>query len=435
MSDRGFNYIKGRLCCDGVPVSNIAEKYGTPCYLYSSATLLDRLSDFQRAFAAHSPLICFSVKSLANLSILKLLAGKGCGFDVVSGGELYRVLRAGGDASKTVFAGVGKTAGEIEFALHHNVHMFNVESAGEMRLIAKLAAEKGCIADVAIRINPDIDAKTHKKTTTGRKENKFGIGLSKALEVASETTDMPSVNLCGLHVHLGSPIYSPDPYREGLKTLAGFVEKLRGKRIKITTINLGGGYCMSYTGEKVPPPESYAEALDPELNELKINLILEPGRHIAAPAGVLLARVIYRKENDDGKKFVIIDGAMNDLLRPALYGAFHRIWPAESRDKMPGVMKPGDDAAEGSDFEKVDIVGPVCESCDCMAKERPLPRVGEGDLLAIFDAGAYGYTMSSNYNGRTRAAEVLVCDQKPLLVGRRETYQDLVAREDLTKTA
>ncbi len=429
--NKGLKYINGRLHCDGAAVADIADKYGTPCYIYSKETLLDRLKKLRKAFAEHDPLICFSVKSLSNLSILKLLAEQGCGFDIVSGGELYRVLKAGGDPAKTVFAGVGKTAGEIEFALRHKVFMFNVESKSEMRLIERVAKENGRRADVAIRINPDVDARTHEKTTTGKKENKFGIGFAEAFDLAVETEKMTSVNLRGLHIHLGSPIYKAEPYLAGVKRLAEFKEKLREKEIKIDTINLGGGYCASYTGEKVLPPKKYAETVGPELNKLKSRLVLEPGRYIAAPSGVLLAKVIYRKENSEGKRFVVIDAAMNDQLRPALYGAFHRIWPAESPKGMPEIIRPADEKYDDFTTEKVDIVGPVCESCDCMAKDRPIPHTQEGELIAIFDTGAYGFTMSSNYNGRPKAAEVLVVNCTPVLVSRRETYRDLIAHEEL----
>jgi len=425
----GFRYIDGVLHCDGVSAERIAERFGTPCYVYCGGVLCGRYAEIRDAFAPWDALVCFSVKSLSNLAVLRLLASEGSGFDVVSGGELYRVLRAGGDPARTVYAGVGKTAAEIEYALRSGVAMFNVESRGELRAIDRVARAVGRSAALAIRVNPDIDPNTHEKTTTGKKENKFGIGAQGVREAAAEAASLPGVELRGLHVHLGSPIYSPEPYRLALQKILELREQLHEAGCCIDVINIGGGYCISYTGEKVPCADDYARALEVLLEKLGCEVIIEPGRYISGPSGVLLVRVLYRKESEHGKKFIICDAGMNDLVRPTLYEAFHRIWPVRSPGGMPEVMRPNERRYGGFDTELVDVVGPVCESGDFVAQDRPLPPVQEGDLLAVFDAGAYGFTMSSNYNARPRAAEVLVREGEAALARQRETYEDLLRGE------
>ncbi len=427
-SDGGFTYIDGQLCCDGVPADDIVAEYGTPSYLYSSEVLLRRFRRLKQAFQQWDPLLCFSVKCLGNLSVLRMLSEAGSGFDVVSGGELYRVIQAGGDAARVVFAGAGKTSDEIEYALDAGVHMFNVESAAEMRAINRIAAERGLVAEVAVRVNPDVDAQTHAKTTTGKKENKFGIGIPPVRRLAREVLEMEGVALRGLHLHLGSPIYSTDPYVRALRKIRDLRVELQEEGHRIDTVNVGGGYCMSYTGEEVIGPDDYAGAMAPILDKMGCKVIIEPGRHIAAPAGVLLTQVTYVKERDYGKKFVICDGGMNDLMRPTLYDAYHRIWPTRS-DGMPEVMDPEAEGYEGYTTEVVDVVGPVCESGDYFAKARPLPELVESDVLAVFDTGAYGFTMSSNYNAQPRAAEVMVQDGESHLVRRRESYSNLLGSE------
>jgi diaminopimelate decarboxylase len=374
-------------------------------------------------------LVCFSVKSLANLTVIKFLAELGSGFDVVSGGELYRVIQAGAAPSRAVYAGVGKTRAEIEYALRSGVHMFNVESAAEMLAINDVATDLDRTAPVAIRVNPDVDARTHAKTTTGKKENKFGVSISAARTLGIETSEMDGVDLQALHVHLGSPIYSTEPYVEALRKVAELRRELEAAGCTIRAVNLGGGYCMSYTGEPVIGPQDYAEAVGPVLEKMECRVIIEPGRHIAAPAGILLVGVTYNKQRDYGKKFVICDGGMNDLMRPTLYEAFHRIWPVENAGGMPSVMQPDAREYEGFATEIVDVVGPICESGDYLAKQRPLPPTKEGDVLAVFDAGAYGFTMSSTYNAQPRPPEVLVRDGAAHLVRERETYEDLVRSE------
>ncbi|MFP4175612.1 MAG: diaminopimelate decarboxylase [Candidatus Brocadiia bacterium] len=425
----GFHYLDGHLHCDGHATGDIAADYGTPCYIYSGELLRKRFTRIRDAFGQWSPLVCFSVKCLANLSVLRLLADSGCGFDVVSGGEIYRVVRAGGDPSKIVFAGVGKTRAEISYALRQGVHMFNVESKAEMHAINEVAVDQGAVARVAIRVNPDIDARTHEKTTTGKEENKFGVSASETVMFAEQVKQMDGVELCGLHVHLGSPIYSVDPYVRALEKILSLRDELISSGIDIETINLGGGYCMSYTGEEVIGPADYAESVRPFLAKLNCDLIIEPGRHIAAPSGVLLVKVIYRKERPGGKTFLICDGGMNVMMRPTLYGAFHRIWPIRSPGGMPDVMSPEDDGYAGFETERVDVVGPICESGDYLAESRQIPSVPEGSILAVFDAGAYGFTMSNQYNAQCRPPEILTEDTSVELIRERESYEDLVEYE------
>jgi len=428
-SELGFHYIDGELCCDGVSVAGIAERVGTPCYVYSADLLRARYGRIRDAFAQWNALVCFSVKSLGNLSVLRLLADCGSGFDVVSGGELHRVLSAGGSPSKTVYAGVGKTVAEIRYALQSGVRMLNVESPGELRQIEEVARELGSKASVAIRVNPDVNPHTHEKTTTGTKQNKFGISISGTLELVAQVRGWDHVEIRGIHMHLGGPIYSPEPYEQALVKIVDLVGALRSRGCAIDAANMGGGYPISYTGEEVPGPEEYASAVERFLEKLKCEVIIEPGRYISGPSGVLLVRVLYRKESEHGKKFVVCDGGMSELIRPTLYGAFHRIWPARSPNGMPEVMRQNDRCYSSFETETVDVVGPICESGDFLAEHRPLPTVGQQDVLAVFDAGAYGFTMSSNYNGRPRAAEVLVDAGTARVVRRRETYEDLVAAE------
>ncbi len=425
-----FEYRNKTLFCENVRIDDIISEVGTPAYIYSKNAILVRYNDLQTAFRDIDTLICFSVKSNSNLSICKTLAEAGSGFDVVSGGELFRAIKAGGDPLKIVFAGVGKMDREIRYALENNIFMFNVESVAELEHISKLAGEVGKKPRVALRINPDIDPKTHAKTTTGKKENKFGIDFTEAERIIRQSARYSSVDLCGLHVHLGSPIYTADPYARALKKILAFIQKCRNAGLDIEYLNIGGGYCISYTGEDVIQPKDYARKILPLVKEMQCNLIMEPGRFIVGNSGVLISRIIYTKETLHHRKFVICDAAMNDLIRPALYDAFHRIWPVNSNIKMPevenfskAILKRG--------MELVDIVGPVCETSDTFATNRALPKIQEGDLLAIFSAGAYGFTMSSTYNSRPRPCEVLVDGDCYHIIRERETYEDLVRGEDL----
>ena len=425
-----FHYRRGELHCEDVPVARIAEQWGTPLYIYSRASLQGRYRAIRDAFASRKALVCFSVKSCANLSILRLLAAEGCGFDVVSGGELRRVLLAGGDPSRVVFAGVGKTAEEIEYALRQGVLMLNVESRSELEAVSAVAARLGTRAPVAIRVNPDVDADTHEKTATGKKGTKFGIGIDQVADLAAEAAGWPGLAVQGVHVHLGSLIEHAEPYVRALDKLLPLIEEMRRAGAPIRSLNLGGGFCISYTGGEVTGPGEYAAAVDSRLEKSGCPvIIIEPGRYIAGRSAVLLTRVVYRKEAESGKLFLICDAAMNDLVRPTLYGAFHRTWPVRSPEGMPEVLAPDGELPAGLTSETVDVVGPVCESGDVLARARALPRVEAGELLAVFDVGAYGFTMSSNYNARPRAAEALVDGSEFRLIRRRETFDDMVGPE------
>ena len=424
-----FEYRDGRLHCEQVPARELVEEYGTPCYIYSAGALRERFRRIKAAFSEWNPLVCFSVKSCGNLSILKLLNECGSGFDVVSGGEVFRALKAGADPEKIVYAGVGKTPREIAYALEKGIGMFNVESGQELRTIDRIANNLGRVGQVALRVNPDVDPGTHEKTTTGKKENKFGIGLDIAEELVGEAQNMRGANVRGFHVHLGSPIESTKPYELALGKLVDFVGRVREAGCEVDTINIGGGYCISHTGETVTQPAEYATAVRNFLEKLDCRVIIEPGRYITGNSGVLLTKVIYRKETSHGKVFLICDAGMNDLMRPTLYDAFHRIWPASSPHGMPSITRPEDTRYDGFDTETVDVVGPVCESGDYLAKGRAIPAVEAGTFLAVFSAGAYGFTMTSNYNARPRPPEILVEGNEARTIRRRETRDDLVAGE------
>jgi len=447
-----FEYKENTLFCENVRVKDIIAEADTPVYIYSKNAIIARFNELKTAFQHDDTLICFSVKSNSNLTICKILAEEGSGFDVVSGGELFRVLKVGGDPSKVVFAGVGKTDNEIQYAIENNIFMFNVESIAELRHINAVAERLKKPTRVALRINPDIDAQTHAKTTTGKKENKFGIDLIIAGHIVQQAKQYKYVDICGLHVHLGSPIYAVDPYVNALEKILDFMQKCRNAGLNIKYMNVGGGYCISYKGEKVIGPQDYAAKILPYIKKMQCRLILEPGRYILGNSGILVSRVIYTKENSHGKKFIVCDAAMNDLLRPSLYDAFHRIWPVdinislpepedarsyserlgETRSESEARAHQTDISAEaGSKLEIADIVGPVCESSDVLAKDRAIPKVDEGDLLAIYSAGAYGFSMSSSYNSRPRPCEILVDKDRFNLIRKRETYGDLIKGEDV----
>ena len=428
-SQQYFRYVNGVLHCEEVPAEEIAVAYGTPCYVYSASSFRHRFQRIRDAFSRWELLVCFSVKSCGNLSVLRILHGCGSGFDVVSGGEIYRALLAGADPSRIVYAGVGKTEAEIRYALEVGIKTFNVESAAELRAIGQIARERGCVASVLLRVNPDVDAGTHEKITTGRKENKFGVAMELAQKLMDDAKDSPSVRIHGVHVHLGSSIYRTQPFERALRGIVDFVQAMRARGHRLDTVNIGGGYCISYTGEEVIGPEEYADALESFLEKLDCEVIIEPGRYISGNSGVLLTRVIYRKESREGKVFLICDASMTELVRPTLYEAFHRIWPAECEGGMPEVIRPDDSQFQGFATEVVDVVGPVCESGDFLAQDRALPVVAEGCLLAVFGAGAYGFAMSSNYNARPRPAEIIVEGHRVELARRRESYGDLVALE------
>lgn len=410
-----FAYQGGRLCAEQVPLEAVAERFGTPCYVYSRATLTRHFHAFDAAFGARPHLICFAVKANSNLAVLNLLARLGAGFDIVSVGELERVLAAGGDAGKVIFSGVGKRADEIRRALEVGIRCFNVESESELARIAAIARELGCQAPVSLRVNPDVDAESHPYISTGLKENKFGIDIGAAEAVYRRAAERPELRLVGIDCHIGSQLTSLGPFLDALDRVLLLADRLAAHGIGVEHLDLGGGLGIRYVDEDPPLPQAYAEALLERLGERPFEVILEPGRAIAGNAGVLLTRVEYLKCTPT-HRFAIVDAAMNDLLRPALYGAEQTIIP---------VQAPTPDTV----LETYEIVGPVCETGDFLGRARPL-ALAEGDLLAIRGSGAYGFSMSSNYNSRPRAAEVMVDGEQAHLVRRREALSDLFAGEE-----
>ena len=421
-----FQYRRGALFCEDVPVRALAEQYGTPLFVYSKATLLHHLRQLQQAFAPAEPLVCYSVKTNGNLAICRLMAGHGAGFDVTSGGELYRALKAGGTGNKIVFAGAGKTDPEVRYALDHDVFLFNVESEEELHNLASVARSAGKVAQAALRVNPDLPPKTHVKTDTSVKGVKFGLDIETVLDVARGVVGNPHVRVVGLHMHLGSPILSTQPYRDGAARAVTLIRHLREQGHPVSVLNMGGGFGIHYRKQEALPAKAFAEVILPAVQEARCRLVLEPGRFIVGNAGILLSTVVYNKDSG-GKHFLIQDAAMNDLIRPTLYDSFHRIWPAEPPAGFPA--PPEDYESDIPGTIKQDVVGPVCESGDFLAKDRRLPPLKRGDLLVTFSAGAYGMAMSSNYNIMPRAAEVLVDGATHSLVRRRETYEDLVRPE------
>jgi diaminopimelate decarboxylase len=421
-----FAYRNRSLYCEDVPVAELAREYGTPLYLYSEATLIHHLKQIQTAFAEAKPIICYSIKANGNLSIARLMGQHGAGFDVTSGGEFYRAQKAGPADAKIVFAGVGKTDAEIRYALENNVYLFDVESEQELHAIGRVAQSMGVVANVALRVNPDLPPKTHVKTDTSVKGVKFGLDIETVLDVAHGVVGHKNLCIAGLHMHLGSPILSADPYRLGCEKGVKLIAELRKQGHAVTVLNMGGGFGIHYRKQEALPASEFAKVILPAVKETGCQLVLEPGRFIVGNAGILVSSVLFTKETG-GKRYVIQDAAMNDLIRPTLYDSFHRIWPVTPKDKVP--ERPDDYEAEIPGTIKQDVVGPVCESGDFLAKGRNLPELNRGDLLAVFSAGAYGMAMASNYNARCRAAEVLVTGHTHRLIRRRETVSDLVACE------
>jgi len=421
-----FQYKNGALHAEGIAVSQLVERFGTPLYIYSQATLVRHLTQIQEAFAEANPLICYSVKSNGNLALARVMARHGSGFDVTSGGEMHRAILAGAPGHKIVFAGVGKSKAELARALQVGVFLFNVESEEELHFLGDVAKGLDITAPVALRVNPDLPPKTHAKTDTSVKGVKFGLDIETVLDVARGVLGHSHLRVIGLHMHLGSPILSSEPYRMGAAKGEQLVGELRKMGHPITVLNMGGGFGIHYRKQEALAASAFAAEILPVVKRLGCKLVLEPGRFIVGNAGILVSKVLYRKESG-GKKFVIQDAAMNDLIRPTLYDSFHRIWPVN----LPkGASAPPEDyEGEIAGTEKVDVVGPVCESGDFLAKQRALPVLEQGDLLAVFSAGAYGMSMASNYNSRPRAAEVLVDGETALLARRRETLQDLVQAE------
>ena len=414
-----FNYQGGELYAEEVPLEKIAAEVGTPCYVYSSATLRRHYRVFDAAFAAAPHLVCYSVKANSNLAVLRLFAHEGCGFDIVSGGELFRARRAGADPRSIVFSGIGKTRDEMAYALREGILAFNVESAAELDLLDEVAAAVGRRAPVSLRVNPDVDPKTHPYISTGMKKSKFGIDIRRAAEQYERARSLPHLEVVGVDCHIGSQLTDVAPFRDALARVRGLVLDLRARGFDIRYLDFGGGLGITYEKEEPPSPKDYAEALLRDgIEKLGVKLLLEPGRVLVGNAGILLTRVLFLKDTET-KKFVIVDGAMNDLIRPSLYGAFQRIDAVRQSDRGSAV---------------VDVVGPVCESGDFLAKDRELPDVLPGELLAVRSAGAYGFVMASNYNTRPRAAEVLVDGSTYHVVRARETLEDLVRGETIPES-
>jgi len=421
-----FAYKNGRLFCEDADVAAIAAA-ATPLYLYSAAALRDGYRAFADAFAPLDPTICFSIKSLSNLHILKLLREAGSGFDVVSGGELARALAAGADPKAIVFAGVGKTDRELREAIAAGIGVFNVESEAEFENLSRLAAEAGAKVRAALRVNPDVyDPNTHTHTATGRKESKFGVDIDRAVRFFQTCGRDANVRLDGVHIHIGSPIYSAEPYVRAINKTLELIGTLTGKGFEVSLFDVGGGYASDYEERSSPSAADYAAEIVPLLTGRGFEIILEPGRKIAANSAILLTRVLYVKKGAD-RDFVIVDAAMTDLIRPAFYGSEHFVYPAALAEGAAAPQRRFDFSPPGG--IKVDVVGGVCESSDFLAKDRVLPPLARGDLLAVFSAGAYGFVMSSQYNSRPRAAEVLVDRDAWRTIRRRETYDDLLAPE------
>ena len=409
-----FVYRDGVLFCEELSVQDIAEEFGTPFYLYSRNTFVRHFQVVDRAFSGTPHLVCFSVKANSNVAILRLLGNEGAGADVVSAGELFRALKAGIDPKKIVFAGLGKTAAEIEYALRQGILMFNVESSQELSLINEIAEKMGVQAPIALRVNPDVDPKTHPYIATGLKQSKFGIQLKEAMAEYEVARRLPGLNPVGVHQHIGSQILESGPFEESVQKISDLARNLRELGIDIQYINIGGGFGIQYTDESAPAPDQYATALAPLLADSGCTIVLEVGRMISGNAGILVTRVLYNKQGEE-KRFVVADAAMNDLMRPSLYQAVHQISPVVHED--------------GAGEVKVDVVGPVCESADFLAQDYDMPEVKPGDLLAVFTAGAYGFSMSSNYNSRPRVPEILVSGSKAYVIRCRETLEDLVRGE------
>ncbi len=409
-----FAYQDGELFAEAVPVARIAEEFGTPCYVYSRRHIEERYRAYADALDGRELQVCYAVKANSNIAVLNLLARLGAGFDIVSGGELERVLAAGGDPARVVFSGVGKTAAEMRRALKLGIGCFNVESAAELERLNTVAGAAGAVAPVSIRVNPDVDAKTHPYISTGLKENKFGIDIAQAPVVYRRAAELPHIAVKGVDCHIGSQLTDTSPFLDALDRVLALVDSLAAEGIAISHLDLGGGLGVRYRDEQVPATAEFVRELDRRLGERPLALVLEPGRSIVANAGLLLTRVEYLKHGDH-KHFAIVDAAINDMLRPALYQAWMELLPARPRD---------------GETRCYDIVGPVCETGDFLAQDREL-ALAEGDLLGLASSGAYGFTMSSNYNSRGRAAEVVVDGDQVHLVRARETVADLMRGETL----
>jgi diaminopimelate decarboxylase len=409
-----FTPRNGELYVEDTPLSAVAERFGTPCYVYSRAAFTQQYLSYAQALGNHPGMICYAIKANSNLMVLNLLAKLGAGFDIVSGGELERVLRAGGNPARIVFSGVGKTPAEMARALDVGIFCFNVESEAELELLAQVAAEKGKVAHVSLRVNPDVDANTHPYISTGLKENKFGIAIERAPAVYARATQLPSLAIKGLDCHIGSQLTQLTPFLDALDRLLVLVDELAAVGIEISHLDLGGGLGVTYRDETPPPVADYMAAIKAKLGERKLALMFEPGRSISANSGVLLTQVMFLKPTEH-KNFAVIDAAMNDNIRPSLYQAWQDIRPLKE---------------SAGELKKWDLVGPICETGDFLGKDRDL-ALAAGDLLAVMSTGAYGFSMSSNYNTRGRAAEVLVDGDQMYLARARETFEDMIRGEAL----
>lgn len=410
-----FSYINNQLHAERCELESLARQYGTPCYIYSRAALTEAYSAYAKALGSHPGRICYAVKANSNLAVLQVLAQLGASFDIVSKGELQRVLAAGAPAQRVIFSGVGKTRDEMQFALQQGISCFNVESAAELETLADVAQALGMVAPISLRVNPDVDANTHPYISTGLKENKFGVDINIAPTVYARAAELPSIEVVGVDCHIGSQLTTVAPFMDALDRLLALIDKLAEQGIAIQHLDLGGGLGVTYNEEQPPEPENYIAQVIAKLGDRPLSLMFEPGRSIAANAGVMLTQVIYLKPTEH-KNFAIIDGAMNDNIRPSLYQAWQRILPL----------------AENSDTAKHswDLVGPVCETGDWLAKNREL-ALQQGDYLALMSSGAYGFVMSSNYNSRGRAAEVMVQGDRHYLIRARETFENLIQGEAL----
>ncbi len=410
-----FHYHEGELYCEGVPVQDIAAKVGTPFYLYSSATLRQHYRVFDQAFAGIDHLVCFAVKANSNLAILRLFINEGSGVDIVSGGELFRALKAGVDPARVVYSGVGKNPEEIRSALEAGILMFNVESPQELTAINDMAGRLGTKARIALRVNPDVDPQTHPYISTGLKKNKFGINIAAAREQYRRARSLPHLEVVGVACHIGSQLTQLTPFVETLERLKVLTGQLREDGITIRYLDIGGGLGIQYNEEAPPHPQEYGQAIQGQMAGLDCTLILEPGRVLVGNAGILVTKVLYTKEGEE-KNFIVVDAAMNDLARPSLYGSYHALQPVVPRERGEVVAS---------------LVGPICESGDFLAKDRLVPDFAPGELVAVMSAGAYGFTMSSNYNSRPRVPEILVHEHAFYVIRERENYEQLIWGESV----
>jgi diaminopimelate decarboxylase len=413
-----FRYIQDELFCEDVPIGRICHEVGTPTFVYSRATLERHFQIFEEPFVSLDHLICYSMKACSNLTILKLFANMGGGVDIVSGGELYRALKAGVDPSKIVYSGVGKKTSEMDEALAADILLFNVESEAELDLLDQRARALSKKARIALRVNPDVDPRTHPYISTGMKKNKFGIDVARSVEIYRKAKGLEGIEPIGVDCHIGSQLTELAPILEAVDRLSELIRILRSEGIDVRYLDIGGGLGIPYDDETPPPPSAYGAAVVEQVENMNVKLILEPGRLLVGNAGILVTKVLYQKRGQE-KNFVIVDAAMNDLIRPSLYKAHHSLWKVS--------RSSADKASEGRLI--ADVVGPICESSDFLAQDRDMEAVESGDLLALMSAGAYGFSMSSNYNSRTKAAEVLVDGDKYFVIRDRETYEDLIRGE------